>query len=152
MLEKIEESYGMISDANIAALESRLGLVLPDGYRRFLLRNNGGAPVPDAFDVPGWHHVNSRVARFYGIHAGPHSNLEKDCAFFAERLPPAIIPIADDQGGNIICLGIEGKRRGKIYFWDHEDEFDEHGEGRQDYGNVYFLANSIDEFLRQLRE
>ncbi len=52
----------------------------------------------------------------------------------------------------MICLGIKGKRRGKVYFWDHEDEFDDNGEGRQDYGNVYLLANSLDEFLNKLHE
>ena len=44
------------------------------------------------------------------------------------------------------------RRRGKIYFWDHEDELDENGCSRQDYGNVYLVANSLDEFLNNLYE
>lgn len=152
MLTKIEESYGTTSWEKIALFEVRSRIALPKEYKEFLLHANGGAPVPDGFDVPGWRHVNSCVARFYGIHNGEYSNLEKECEQFTDRLPPGIIPIADDQGGNLICLGIQGKRRGKIYFWDHEDEFDDHGEGRQDYGNVYLLADSLDEFLSKLYE
>ncbi len=132
--------------------EARQNIVLPPEYKRFLLDSNGGKPIPDVFDVPGWVHVGGTVQRFLGIHEREHSNLEKECVFFLHRLPPGLIPIATEACGNLVCLGITGKRQGKVYFWDHEDEFDEHGEGRQDYGNVYLIADSVGEFLNKLKE
>jgi hypothetical protein len=138
----IIKSYGTTSYEAIAQTELRLGIVFPMEYKQFLLSSNGGKPIPDVFDVPGWTHVGGTVNRFLGIHD----------VYFAKRLPPGIIPIATESCGNLVCLGITGKRRGKIYFWDHEDEFDEHGEGRQDYGNVYLVADSLDKFLDKLYE
>jgi len=153
MVVKIEEPYGTTSREEIARFEARKEIALPDEYRRFLLKSNGGRPVPDSIDVPGWAHKATGVDRFFGLHSGRHSNLEKECDFWADRLPSEVIPIAFDQVGNVICLGITGERRGKLYLWDHEDEFDEHGvEGRQDYGNMYFLADTLGEFLGKLKE
>ncbi|WP_311520249.1 SMI1/KNR4 family protein [Paenibacillus albidus] len=55
--------------------------------------------------------------------------------------------IGNDPGGNVICLGINKEYYETIYFWDHEEELND-----LDMSNMYFLANSIYEFLDQLYE
>lgn len=152
---QIEEKdpYGPTSREEIAQLETRWKIKLPDEYKKFLLTSNGGRPNPDVFDVPGWAHQGSVLKIFYGIHAGSKaSRLDRAIEVYTDRIPADLIPIAADSFGNAICLGWKGKRRGKVYFWDHEDELDEHGRFRQDYGNVYLIAKSLMEFLNSLRE
>lgn len=80
---------------------------------------------------------------FFGIHNGEHDELGRNIELLDGRLPNGFIPIGDDPGGNLICLGTNETYYDKIYFWDHEEE---HG----DISNMYLLANDIYEFLKKL--
>ena len=72
-----------------------------------------------------------------------------------------MIPIADDGGGHQICVGIKGKECGKVYYWDHHNEWDEQ-DYLEDYGepmpsdvkfqNVYLIAESFEDFIRRLQK
>lgn len=145
--------HGPTSPTAIAQFEARWGVLLPVEYKEFLLKSNGGMPTADVFDIPGFHGQGSSLNSFYGIHDGPeHHQLDHAYQVHRERIPADLIPIAYDAFGNEICIGWKGKRRGKIYFWDHEDELDENGLSRQDYRNVFLVANSLQEFLDNLEE
>ena len=140
--------YGATSPEAIAEFEARRGVLLPAEYKAFLLKSNGGRPTPDVFEVPGWHGRSNELDFFYGIHeAEKVDRLDWACDVYDERIPGDLIPIANDANGNAICIGWKGKRAGKIYFWDHEDELDGHGGFRQDYRNVFLVADSLQEFL-----
>ncbi|MDC3959508.1 SMI1/KNR4 family protein [Polyangium jinanense] len=153
MRMETENPHGATSPEEIAGFQARWSVVLPAEYREFLLKSNGGWPEPDTFVVPGWHGQASMLDAFFGIHHGRETErLDRAMEVYDARIPGDLIPIADDAGGNVVCIGWKGKRRGKIYFWDHEDELDEQGLSRQDYRNVYLLANSLTEFLNNLRE
>jgi hypothetical protein len=142
--------YGATSPDAIAQFEARRGILLPTEYKVFLLNSNGGMPIPDVFEVPEWHGQASELLTFYGIHEESGYSLDGECESYKERVPADLIPIAADSGGNNICLGWKGERKGKIYFWDHEDELDEDGDFVTDYRNVYLVANSLQEFLDSL--
>jgi hypothetical protein len=145
--------YGATTPDAIAQFEARWGVMLPLEYKQFLLTSNGGMPIPENFEIPGFHGQGSALTSFYGIHDGPeHNRLDRACEVHKDRIPADLIPIAWDAFGNEVCIGWKGKRRGKIYFWDHEDELDENGLHRQDYSNVFLVANSLDEFLNNLYE
>jgi hypothetical protein len=60
-------------------------------------------------------------------------------------LPAELTPIADDSGGNLICIAVDRPNSGAVYYWDHEEE----GEAAP-YSNVHVLADSFDEFLNSL--
>ncbi len=150
---QIEElnPFGATSAALIAEFEARWGLVLPTDYKNFLLASNGGWPAPNVFEVPGWHGQGSVLDAFYGIHEGRKTErLDRALQVYEDRVPADLIPIGTDAAGNKLCIGWEGGRKGKIYFWDHEDEIDEDGCFRQDYRNVFLVANSLQEFLDNL--
>lgn len=147
----IANSYGLLSDEDLVAFEAKSGLVLPPKYRAFLLRNNGGQPVPDSFQIPGWGGVDSCVQRFFGIHDGTNSNLDLNIKFYANRIPRPFIPIGIDPAGNILCVGYEHSLVDCVYFWDYEDELDENGESKLDMSNMYLVAESIDELCDSLR-
>jgi hypothetical protein len=52
-----------VSDADVVAFEQRLGHVLPDDYRRFILDVNGGVPAPEHMRFERWA-VRERVWLF----------------------------------------------------------------------------------------
>ena len=149
---KVKNPYGATSREEIQQFEARRKVKLPDDYKLFLLDSNGGAPDPRTFEVPGWPFEGSALDFFYGIHDKKSSRLDRACEVYTDRIPADLIPIARDAFGNVVCIGWKGKRRGKIYFWDHENELDDQGSSRQDYGNVYLVANSLGEFLGKLED
>ncbi|WP_416150187.1 SMI1/KNR4 family protein [Salipaludibacillus sp. HK11] len=53
------------------------------------------------------------------------------------------MPIADADGGDLICIGLKDKYRGKIYYWYHENETTDE-DGKEYY---YLIANSFEEFI-----
>ena len=57
--------------------------------------------------------------------------------------------IAEAPGGNQICIAVTGEDKGKLFFWDHENERDL-DKNPNDFGNVYLIANSFEEFVESL--
>lgn len=137
--------YGELTEGDVKSFEKDIGCALPVEYRDFLLMHNGGKPKPYDFELGGEgpdsiHHV-------YGLNTKDNSDLRNNNDCFKGRMPHQILPIADDPGGNQICIGLSGKYRGRIYFWDHEKE------------GVFFkfsattiLAKSFSEFINGLFE
>ena len=152
-LERVSTEYGIelllrdarVDEAAVAAFEARIGRPLPDEYRRILLAFNGGRPKPDGFRfaLRRGPYTDSAVNWFYGLGSSPANDLDWNRDQVRLRMPPELLPIADDPGGNQICLGIDGDARGKVYFWDHERE----GAG---WTNVDLVADSFEAFLRGL--
>ena len=139
----------------MAALESTLGSRLPDDYRAFLFACNGGhvggalwfkGPTPegDLADA-GVNHVG-------GFRKESHFSLAWFRQCYEGRIPESLLWIMDDPFGNAICLGISGQARGKIFFWDHENEPDGDWDGAlESAGNIKLLANSFSDFVTGLR-
>jgi hypothetical protein len=59
----------------------------------------------------------------------------------------------DDPFGNAICIGVSGKHRGKVFFWDHECEPDpESWDGEvSSAGNIELISGSFSDFVAGLR-
>ncbi len=150
MKQKIEDSFGRVSLKEIEDVEMRNSISYPESYKKFLLQSNGGEPVINVFEIPNWIGARSCVNVLFGIHDEEYDNLEEYADSLAGRLPKGFVPIGDDPGGNLLCIGTEDEYRGKIYFWDHEDELDEEGLSKMDMSNMYWLANDIFEFLDKL--
>ncbi|MEG3895990.1 MULTISPECIES: SMI1/KNR4 family protein [unclassified Microcoleus] len=151
---QIHESYPPIAIAQIKSLEERLGMQLPQNYINFLLSHNGGFPEIGGF-VYRSEAANRLgvVNRFLGIHSGKYDNLDDYLMLYKERekrIPSNLIPIANDPGGNLICLSIDGSDLGNVYFWDHDWESED--EAEVNYSNVYCIANSLEEFFQNLRK
>ncbi len=134
-------------EAAIAAFEASRGFRLPSEYREFLLATNGGKPEPCAFQLAlrSGPYTDSIVHWFLGLGDTMAASLESFAALMAGRMPAELLPIAPDPGGNLVCLGVKGDVRGKVYFWDHERE-----RTPADWSNVDLVADSFDAFLRGL--
>jgi hypothetical protein len=128
--------------SQLEALEQRIGVVLPDDYRQFVLEFNGGyfskpeiTPVSD--ECP-----QDDLAILFGIGAS-HWEAElgapASLALFDQNDPPRILPIGESEMGGLIILITEPADRGEIYL-------------KQAFGDFYYLAAGIDEFFELLRE
>lgn len=141
--------YGKIDLTRLQLFEDKIGAELPDDYRKFLIKHNGGKPTPSDFNIQK--QGDDSIHHFYGLHDGPsHTKLDDTYDVYFGRVPNSMIPIADDPTGNAICIGIKQKYKGQVLFWDHELE-----------GNllnlilsknITVLSNSFNEFVCSLFE
>ncbi|MDQ0216518.1 hypothetical protein J2S13_002978 [Oikeobacillus pervagus] len=143
-MAKIYGSHDNLSLEQIEIFENESNIKLTEKYVNFLLKWNGGKVIPNLFMISN-EQGPSVLNVFYGI-GDMYDNLTDFIEIMDERLPVGFIPIGDGPSGNVICLGTKEPYYDKIYFWDHEQE----PEDPDDLSNMYFLANSIDEFLDNL--
>jgi hypothetical protein len=118
MLERVEESGPLISELDVRRFERGHNLVLPSDYKAFLLKHNGGRPVPPDFllkleDEP----VHWRVHFFFGL-----NDREESCCLpwnweiTSETRPAGTLPIAGDEAGNMLYLRWDEPDRGSVHF------------------------------------
>lgn len=140
--------FGTLSHERLEAFEQEIGCTLPLNYRTFLLTHNGGMPVPSAFSISD-EEGETCINEIYGLHDGPsYARLDEMRQVYRGRISEALLPIGDDSFGNVICLGIAGQHQDKVYFWDHELEFDRESM----FDNTTRIADSFADFLALLRE
>lgn len=143
------ESGPHLSDADIAMLEKEIKVSLPHEYREFLLRKNGGRPVPSAFPIDGFENNPFGVIQvFFRISGNVEtSNIAWNFETMNGRLPDNLIAIACTGSGDLICLSLYGEDAGAVLFWDFYNEPPE-----PSYANVYRIADSFEEFLDRIQE
>jgi cell wall assembly regulator SMI1 len=144
---------GNLTEEKILEMEERLGTGFPADYRRFLLEHNGGRPSPARFDIVwqgsqecGEEWKTSEVSRFLAIHDGEKANFSMvNEVDFRKRLPPGTIAIAQDPGGNVILLALDGPLANRVLFWVKDRE----AQAGQvpGYDNVGVIADSFDDLL-----
>jgi hypothetical protein len=160
-----------IAEEELIVIETSLGSRFPEDYREFvecyggasfgelvefkLLKDEPVHWVESLLGVAIPRYETAPLSHFYGSRAGNQS-LAKKIKIYKGRMPDTLIPVADDGGGHQICLGISGNERGKIYYWDHYNEWDEQ-DYLEDYGrpvpvetkfqNVYLVAESFEKLI-----
>src|SRR5687767_14549793 len=108
------------TEAQVRALEERLGAPLPADYRKFLMTINGGCRPGGGWDLPKFE-IN--VDTFYGLR-GDHYNLADAVERVLRReegtanFPADMIHIGDELTGNPILMKYRGDGAGSIWFWD----------------------------------
>lgn len=112
-------------EEKLTEFESRYSIKLPEQYRSFLLKYNGGITPETEFR---YKRTSSDVRAFYGIGNGIDyysfenifENVLKDVLPLTVFIDKGILPVAEDSWGNYITIGIDGENRGKMFFCDHE--------------------------------
>lgn len=145
-------NFMTVSEAELAAVELHIGHPLLPDYREFL-RDFGMCffPYGVMFPVQNENRLpeGDFVDTFYGVMQNRSCGLLANYFTyheFEQRMPPELLPIADNGAGSQICLALSGNSRGAIYFWDavYEPE-------TPDYSNVYWVVSSFDEFMYLLQ-
>ena len=134
-----------ITEGDVAELENKLKISLPQSYRDFLLRTNGGCPERDLFPIPGFDQSPfGRIQIFLGIHHPIGScNLDQTRESLADRIPNHLLVIASTGVADEICMSLAPDTRGSVYYWDGVHV-------SSTYGTLYLVANSFEEFLERL--
>lgn len=153
-------------EAEAETLERTIGTRLPESYRNFLtacgaVGFNGYVYYTSLEPLRPYIAGDTKCGHFgifYGAAANDEYSVAENLDTYRDRMPEVLIPIGEDGGGNQICLGIAGAELGRIYFWDHEDEWDEENYTSRNlpippnlkFRNVHLIANSFEEFFDQM--
>lgn len=99
----------------------------------------------------------STIAVFLGANSRSY-NIFDYISIYKNRIPNLCLPIATDGMGNLILLSLEKTKFGKIYFWDHENEWDE-DDFEEDMGfsmppeakfqNIWLIGNTFNDFIER---
>lgn len=154
-----------VSEREVESFETEIGTRLPEDYRQFLLRVNGGS-------IPEWGRYRYRgqapdgrtryavVSEVGGLRAEPEYSLRVNRQFhlaapvaqaeLEAKIPAALLWIMSDPGGNATCLGLSGPHRGRVYRWVHDEPpAEDVWDGTVETAlNIWPLAGSFDDFLQ----
>lgn len=96
-----------IDAAQIDAFERIHELRLPDGYKAFLVANNGGRPPRDLFAVPGCEeNPVARLHFFFGVtwsDDGGCYDIAWNIEAYAGRIPEDLLPIGTTEGADVFA-------------------------------------------------
>ena len=135
--------FPLPTEKQVADLERRIGVALPEDYRHFILEYNGGwfGRYPDInppTEGGPLHSLNS----LFGIGAShPSAELASEfyLVLFDDNYPVEVLPIGDTPLGGLILLITHPENRGCIML-------------KVAFGDSYFLAHGIEEFFGLLSE
>lgn len=132
-----EETFKEINEKGIAKAEKKLGVILPDTYKKLILEQNGGYTIHNAFptDQPnGWAEDHVQFDHLRGIAKG-EGIMDSDYLIEEWELPEGLVLICGD-GHTWIALDYrETKEHPAIQYFDLEYETD------------FKLADSFDELI-----
>jgi hypothetical protein len=123
----IRDSFDPLIPSDLAEFESEVGAKLPDDYRAFLLKFNGGYfedKVRYPYLEPCPYGEFGIIECFHGLNTGyDYADIRDDIKVLEDwNVPRNLLPIGDDIFGDPICLSITGVNRGRVFFWHREDE------------------------------
>jgi hypothetical protein len=154
-----------VSLSELSRMEKEIGAHLPNSYR-WLIGKYGAFDFKEGVKFVSLSR-HPRVCRiglsiFFGSKADGEHGLLDYVMLMRRRLPPTVIPICVTVFGDLICLGIKGKEKRKVFFWDHENEPDiaeylaVHGKDARlprtfMFRNLHVIAKNFDDFIVRLR-
>lgn len=122
------------SEKQITEFENRYSISIPNEYRAFLMKYNGGDTPKTTFKVKK---VSSDVVAFFGI-GNVRESFEQ--LMLNEWIGKEILPIARDSFGNYIILGLGEENIGQVFFADHEKGYE-----------FEYLTKSFKEFVKKCK-
>ncbi|MEG0416678.1 MAG: SMI1/KNR4 family protein [Erysipelothrix sp.] len=106
--------------SNVESFEAKYNIKLPEQYRTFLSRYNGGFTPETTFKI---RKVSSDIKGFYGIGVNVEnldfSFLEK-IHVLKEYLEVGFLPIGTNSFGDYILIGLNDSNHGKVFFTYHD--------------------------------
>jgi len=146
----LEDLFRPFSNDEVVSIEQQVGATLPADYRGFLLAYGGSTFSCEVDCRPtegplyfGW---------FYDF-----ENLSIALENLRETLPGSLLPIGDDAGDIVFCLGVKGNDSGRVFVYNNNfgwgsdaDEYLERGDPVPDnlrYEIVKEIAASFSTFV-----
>ena len=138
----IEPSKINFDERALVNFENIIGVHLPKEYVDFLKKNNGGTPELNTIELQNEEIKSFSITSFLGLDLDDINNLHAQFLTYRQRIQKNNIPIANVEGGNIVCLNIIN---GSVLLWDHDTELLNHS--IIPYKSFLPIANSFDGFL-----
>ena len=113
-------NYKDSSIDTIESVEHRLQITLPDDFKKFVLKYDGGYPHPNHFTVDGKVEIFNNLLSLDENECGNIYEVLKD---LQDRIGDQLIPFAEDGFGNLLCFDYSADKT--IVFWDHEKNYDD---------------------------
>ena len=110
----ISKFHNIDVDNKIMNLEDKYNILLPNQYKSFLCKYNGGYTPKTKFKVGK---ISSDIRGFYGL---GNVELSLDTLEIKDWIQNQMLPIASDSFGNFILIGLAIENYGRIYFYNHE--------------------------------
>lgn len=138
----IDEPGPSIDVRQLDELARAADVALPDSYRQFLLKYNGGRPTPDVIHVAGLSGSPTDIQLFFGIGRNIRSSdLRWNLSMVADRCADRrLLPIACDSGGNLFCFSVEFGIASEIVYLDLNN----------DDCILYSIAPNFDSFIAKI--
>ena len=146
-----ERDWSFVKDPtkSIEMWESKQGARIPDDYRSFLLKYNGGYVYPRMFHlgVPeDIVHPAMQLTLVDALYDWTTVESHFNQNTFGSAQPRGYLDIGDTPGGVEVLIGLAGEARGKVFAWPQK-----HAEwGSEENREVYLVAASFNVFLDML--
>ena len=150
-----------LTERDLEQFEISFGINLPQEYRQFLLKYNGGHVEPSAFhysSMAGCGNITGPldkvgiISSFFSLNTETTMDLATIREGLPNTIPDNLLMIGGTATGNILCLSVYGADQGFMYIWHKNQGYDleEWEEPNCDY--IYFAADNFDTFLNSLYE
>ena len=137
--KEIFNSSNSLSDEEVSAFEDEYNIKLPKEYKFFLMNYMEGYINYDYRFPIIEKSVITPVDGFCSIDFLYVGNFIKEAKKYIFNYGRENLPIGVSVSGDLLCMGMQEERYGKIYYWYHEDE----SEGK----GYYFVAESFGKFI-----
>lgn len=140
------KAFGYGNEDSIKELEAFLGFLLPEDYKEFLRKYNGGTSEVrySKFYVKELSQEISLDVLF-GLGVKRTFDLIECYKEFEEDILPNSLMIGDDPGSGFIVLITDTENSG-VYYWDHSFSFPQSNVEE----NIYKIADRFKDFINGL--
>lgn len=131
-------NYKDSSIDTIESVEHRLQITLPDDFKKFVLKYDGGYPHPNHFKVDEKVEIFNNLLSLDENECG---NIYEVLEDLQDRIDDQLFPFAEDGFGNLLCFDYSADKT--IVFWDHEKNYD-------DFKETTFVCSSFSSLIENL--
>ncbi|NOV01291.1 SMI1/KNR4 family protein [Paenibacillus planticolens] len=147
---EMDNTFAPISLEAIQEVEKRYGFILPNDYKDFLLKYNGGKPRPNVMFTTKNGFLTSYLISVLPLFDRKVPSLVGNFLFFNKEegnLPSNIITFGEDPLRNLLCISVEGNNTGFIYYWDYMNDDSD----TPTYDHLVLISESFSKFIEELR-
>lgn len=146
-----EHDWSFVKDAtaDIARWERETGHKVPDDYRRFMLRFNGGRVYPRLFryTVPLERYPsNEPVTMIESFYSWTDGQEYLRGEMYGRGTPPDMLFIGGDPGGLEVLLSLRPSDWGQVFCWPHTTNI----WGIEGNSEIWHQADSFEAFIDSL--
>ena len=109
-----------VTEEDLAAVSTILKQPFPDDFKGWLFRHNGATPEPSELSLEDG--LTLIINCFISFSQSDDPNVVSILNMLGPRLPIGLLPIAEDHGGNYVCLRyLAETSTPDVVLWLHEE-------------------------------